>query len=88
VRDEWRAQRLHSEPRSSGPERNREFTSTRHWSSVAKALSVLLGSLEDEIVSNHPNPFVPECGAFVTGTIDFRIAARQSHLSALKPVGE
>ena len=34
-------------------------------SSIARAFLVLLGSLEDEIVSNHPTVFVPERGAII-----------------------
>jgi hypothetical protein len=48
---------LRSPPLGGVDGRNQDVTSneTRHCSSVAKAFLVLLGSLEDEIVSNHPN---------------------------------
>jgi hypothetical protein len=59
-----------------------------HCPLPAKALLVLLGSLEDEIVSNHPSAFVAECGAFVNGTIHFRFGETQSHFSVPKPVAE
>ena len=63
-------------------------TLSRHCSSAAKAFLVPHGSLEDEIVSNHSNVLLPECGAFVTDTLHFRVGARQSRLSALTPVAE
>ena len=53
-----------------------------------KGFLVLLGWRKDEIVSNHSCAFVPESGAFATGTLHFRIGVRQSHLSASKPVAE
>ena len=53
-----------------------------------KGLLVLLGWRKDEIVSSHSCAFVPESGAFATSTLHFRIGARQSHLSASKPVAE
>jgi hypothetical protein len=61
---------------------------TRRCSSAAKAFLVPHGSLEDEIVSKHSDVVLPECGAFVTDTLHFRVGARQSHLSALRPVAE
>lgn len=61
---------------------------TRRCSSAAKAFLVRHGSLEDEIVSKHSDVALPECGAVVTDTLHFRVGARQSHLSALRPVVE
>ena len=61
---------------------------TTHCSLVAKAFLTLLGSLEDGTVSHHSHAFLPDCGASVTGTVHFRIGARQSHLSASQLVVE
>lgn len=61
---------------------------TRRCSSAAKAFLVPHESLEDEIVSKHSDVVLLECGAFVTDTLHFRDGARQSHLPALRPVGE
>lgn len=47
---------------------------------LAKAFLVLLGSPEDELVSNRSNIFLDVRDGFVTGTTRFGIAARQSHL--------
>jgi hypothetical protein len=60
----------------------------RRCSSAAKAFLVPRGSLEDEVASKHSDVVLPECGAFVTGTLHFRVGATQSRLSALRPVAE
>ena len=81
---------FHSKPLPGGFESNGDFATneTRRCSSGAKAFLVPHGSIEDEIVSNYSDGVLPECGAFVTDTLHFRVGAWQSQLSALRPVAE
>jgi len=52
-----------------------ELIKLRHYSSAGKEFQVLRGSLEGEIVPNHPRAFLLRCDDVATDTIHFRVGA-------------